>query len=209
MSIPLFCLGGSAAPPGIAADLCVLARLPERARARCWDALGPALPEPLPAPAERALESFARTLEIDGDDLGRALKACRFLVREASARGLDPARFEDDVVRLAGGPRSPEAAVIAPILLSHYKAASSAVRSAFVAETMEDHGAVLESVEWRVDSVVSSSRGDALDARITLITLGYHEGARKERLTLRVPPDKLEELRRACERMAQGGGRVP
>jgi len=203
MSIPLFCLGGKAAPPEIAADLRVLSRLPERARARFWDALGPSLPSPLPAAAERALDAFARSFSIDEGELGRALKACRFLVREASARGLDAARFEDDLVRLAGGALSPEAAVIAPILLSHYEAARSALRAGFVAETLEDHGAVLESVEWRVDAVISSSHGDGLDARFALITLGYREGGRKERLTLRVPPDKLEELRLACERMAR------
>jgi len=203
MTIPLFCLGGEAAPAAIVADLQALSRLPERARARFWDALGPALPDPLPASVEPALDTFARTFEVPKDDLARALRASRFLVREASARGLDRERFGEDVVRLAGGPLSPEAAVIAPLLLSRYDAARAALAAGALRETLGDHGAVVESIEWRLDGVLASSRGDAGAARIAVLTLGYREGDRKDRITLHLSPDKLEELRRACERMSR------
>lgn len=197
----LHCLGGEPAPPGMAADLGRLARLPERARERFWDALGPALADPLPAEAGAALDAFAQTHHVPDDDLARALKAGRFLVREACARGLDRARFEEDVVSLAGGPRSPEAVITAPILLSHYDAAKAALRAAMVAQTVADHGPTLETIEWRVDAVLASSRGDALEARVAVLTLGYRQGDRVERLSLLLPPQKVEELRRACERM--------
>jgi hypothetical protein len=203
MSVPLFSLGGQTAPPDIASDLRVLARLPEGARARFWDALGPALEEPLPASVEAMLDTFTRAYEIPEADLGRALKACRFLVREASTRGIDRAHFEEDLVRLCGGPLSPDAAVIAPLLLSRYDAARSALRASIIEATVSDHGAVLESIEWRLDSIVASSRGDALDARLAVLTLDYRQGDRKERLTLHLSPGKLEELRRACEKMAR------
>ncbi|MDI1480862.1 COMM domain-containing protein [Polyangium sp. y55x31] len=202
MTLPLFCLGGKAAPEAIEADLKTLARLPERARARFWDALGPALPDPLPASAESALDTFARAFDVPRDDLARALKASRFLVREACARGLDRGRFEEDVVRLAGGPLSPEAAVIAPILLSRYDAARAALGVSAFRDTLTDHGAVVESIEWRVDAVLASSRGDTGAAKIAVLTLGYRDGDRKDRITLHLSPEKLEELRSACERMS-------
>ncbi|MDC3961330.1 COMM domain-containing protein [Polyangium jinanense] len=202
MTLPLFCLGGKAAPEAIAADLKTLARLPERARARFWDALGPALPDPLPASVESALDTFARAFEAPRDDLARALKASRFLVREACARGLDRSRFEEDVVGLAGGPLSPEAAVIAPILLSKYDAVRSAIGAGALRDTLTDHGAVVESIEWRVDAVLASSRGDTGAAKIAVLTLGYRDGDRKDRITLHLSSEKLEELRRACERMS-------
>lgn len=202
MTLPLHCLGGKAAPEAIVADLKTLARLPERARARFWDALGPALPDPVPASVEPALDTFARAFDAPRDDLARALKASRFLVREACARGLDRARFEEDVVRLAGGPVSPEAAVIAPILLSRYDAARATLGASAFRDTLTDHGAVVESIEWRVDVVLASSRGDAGAAKIAVLTLGYRDGDRKDRITLHLSPEKLEELRSACERMS-------
>ncbi|HVK67384.1 MAG TPA: COMM domain-containing protein [Polyangium sp.] len=202
MTLPLFCLGGKPAPEAIVDDLKTLARLPERARARFWDALGPALPEPLPASVEATLDTFARAFEASPDDLARALKASRFLVREACARGLDRKRFEEDVVRIAGGPLSPEAAVIAPILLSRYDAVRATLGAASFRDTLTDHGAVLESIEWRLDAVLASSRGDAGAAKIAVLTLGYRDGDQKDRITLHLSPEKLEELRRACERMS-------
>ena len=66
---------------------------------------------------------------------------------------------------------------------------------------MTDHGHTLRSVEWRVDTVLASSRGDAGAGRIGILTLGYGTGPDEHKLTLQLTPDKLEELRRACERM--------
>lgn len=201
MTVSLFCLDGEKAPEAIVADLRLVATLPEAARARFWDALGPALPEPVPDSAETALDAFARTYDVHPNVLGRALKASRFLIREASARGLDRSQFEEDIVRLCGGALSPEAVVIAPLLLSRYEAARAALGAVAFRETAVDHGFVLRSVEWRVDSVLASSRGHAGGARIAVLTLGYGQGPDEKQLTLQITPDKLEELRRACERM--------
>ncbi len=44
-------LGGFPAPPEMAADLRLLAELPEVAQRRLWEALGPAIREPLPRPS--------------------------------------------------------------------------------------------------------------------------------------------------------------
>jgi hypothetical protein len=201
MTVPLFCLDGEKAPEAIVADLRLLATLPEAARARFWDALGPTLAEPVPESAESILDAFARTHNVHPNVLGRALKASRFLIRESAARGLDRSRFEEDIVKLCGGAMSPEAALIGPILLSRYEAARASLGAAAFRETVADHGYALRSVEWRVDSVLASSRGDTGAARIAVLTLGYGQGPEDEHLTLHVTPDKLEELRRACERM--------
>jgi hypothetical protein len=202
MSIALFCLDGREAPAGITADLLLLAALPERARERFWEALGPALADPLPPAVEASLDMFAKSFGVSTNDLARALKASRFLVREACARGLVVSRFEDDLVSLVGGPLSPEAAVIAPILLSRYEDARGAFQAAITRAVLADHGAVLTSVEWRVDTLHASSRGNAGGSRIAVLTLGYQEAGRDAKLTLQVPPDKLAALLQACERLA-------
>jgi hypothetical protein len=201
MTTPLHCLDGEKAPEAIIADLRLLASLPEAARLRFWDALGPALSDPVPDSIDDTLDAFTRTHDVHPNVLGRTLKASRFLVREACARNLDRSRFEDDIVRLCGGALSPEAVVIAPILLSRYETARTSLGAVAFRATVADHGYVLRSVEWRIDSVLASSRGNTGGARIAVLTLGYGQGKDDEQLTLHVTQDKLEELRNACERM--------
>jgi len=204
MTVALICLDGEKAPAAIADDLRLVASLSAAARGRFWDALGPALPEPVPDSVETSLDAFSRAYEVHPNVLGRMLKASRFLVREASARNLDRAQFEEDIVRLCGGAMSPEAAIVAPILLSHYDAARASLGAVAFRETVADHGDVLRSVEWRLDAVLASSRGHTGGTRMAVLTLGYGRGPEEKRLTLHVTPDKLEELRRACERMSRG-----
>lgn len=201
MTVSLNCLDGEKAPEAIGADLRLLASLPEAARLRFWDALGPALSDPVPDSIDTTLDAFTRTHEVHPTVLGRMLKASRFLVREACARNLDRARFEEDVVRLCGGALSAEAVVVAPILLSRYEAARTSLCAIAFRASVADHGYVLHSVEWRIDSVLASSRGNAGGTRVAVLTLGYGQGNEEKKLTLNVTPDKLEELRNACERM--------
>ncbi|HMY15641.1 MAG TPA: hypothetical protein PKA58_04890 [Polyangium sp.] len=199
--VPLRCLDGEMAPEAIVSDLRLVASLPESARGRFWDALGPALPEPVPDSIESTLDMFTRAHDVHPNVLARALKASRFLVREAVARGLDTARFGEDIVELCGGPSSPEAAIVAPLLLSRYDSARKSLGAVALRETIADHGYSLRSVEWRLDSVLASSRGQTGGGRIAWVTFAYGQGTEEKTLTLQMTPDKLEELRRACERM--------
>ena len=201
MTVPLNCLDGEKAPEAIVADLQLLATLPEAARVRFWDALGPALSEPVPDSIDDTLDTFTRAHDVHPNVLGRTLKASRFLVREACARNLDRSRFEEDIVRLCGGILSPESVIIAPILLSRYDAARASLGAGAFRASVSDHGYVLRSLEWRIDSVLTSSRGHTGGARVAVLTLGYGQGDEEKKLTLHVTPDKLEELRNACERM--------
>ncbi len=201
MTVPLHCLNGEQAPEAIADDLRLIAQLPDNARTQFWDALDPALAEPVPDFVETMLDTFSRKFDLNPNVLGRALKASRFLVREASARGLDRTRLEEDILRLCGGPQSPESAIVAPILLSRYDAVRAALGADAFRATVNDHGHVLRAIEWRVDSILASSRGDTGGGRVGILTLGYGSGPDERQLTLHLTPDKLEELRRACERM--------
>lgn len=201
MSQSLHCLDGAPAPAAIAGDLRLVATLPEAARARFWDALGPALAEPVPDSIETTLDTFSRAYDVHPNLLGRALKASRFLVREASARGLSTSKFEEDVIVLCGGALSPESVVVAPLLLSRYESARKSLMGTAYLEAVKDHGDVLQSIEWRIDAVLASSRGHGGESRVAFITLGYGDGETKKNLSLQVTLEKIEELRRACERM--------
>src|SRR5262245_33354006 len=92
-AIKLHCLAGGTAPPEIAADLDCVHSLPSSVRERFWEVLGPCLPEPLPPATDARVNDFCRAHNVDADDVARAIKACRFLIRSAAALDLSPAVF--------------------------------------------------------------------------------------------------------------------
>jgi hypothetical protein len=193
---PLYTLGGRPAPPEIARDLALLLELSPPAKARLWEALGPCLVEPLPDTVEARLDAFCQAHGARAEILAPALKACRFLVRQASARDLPQGRFAEDLANLHPSPE------IADILLAGYEAAKAQVRRELLRGALLDHGNVLVGVDWRIDQVVTSSRGGLLHAPVGVLTLRYRAGGKEERLSVQIVPEALRELHQACESLA-------
>lgn len=195
---PLACFGGAAAPPEMAADLRRLLALPEAARRRFWEALGPALPEPIPAGVEQRLTDFCRRFEAPDGELARALKACRHLLRAAAAVDLDRARLAEDVTRLVGEGDAP---AILAVLSPGHDAARALLRAEIAQKTLADHEDLVTAIDHRVERIVASTHGDHLD--LALLAVTFHKkgrGAGDERVTVRLGPEQIEELSRACER---------
>lgn len=190
---PLHCLGGQPAPAEIERDLALLLDLPQSARVRLWEVLGPCLVESLPATVEARLDAFCGAHEVAAGALARALKACRFLVWQASSRDLGRDVFAADLASLH------PAKEIQDVLLAGYDAARAQVQRELLRGALLDHGNVLEGVDWRVDHVATSSRGGVLRAPVGVITLRYRAGGKEERLTVQLVPDALRELHQACE----------
>lgn len=191
----LRCLGGEPPPPELAADLRRLLELPQGARLRLWEALGPSLAEPVPVAVERLLDAFCQEHDVGSEVLARVLKACRFLVREASKRDLDRTALAADLAALAPAEGGDE---IQAILLAGYDKAKALVRREIVRAALLDHGRLLTGVDWRIDTIAASSRGAKIQAPVALLTLTYQEGGQSTRLTLQVTPDMLRELQRLC-----------
>lgn len=196
VSPPLACLGGAPAPPGMAADLRLLCDLPEPAQRRLWEALGPALPEPIPPAVEARLTDFCRRHEVDDAALARSLKAARHLVRCAAAADLDRARLADDVARLAGEAAAPR---IQAMLLAGYDAAKALIRAEIAQKTLADHDAIVTRVDHRVEQILASSHGKNLGLRLLAVTFRTGPAGAEERVTVRLAPEQIDELRRACE----------
>ncbi len=185
----LACFSGAAAPSELFDDVCVLSRLPPAARASFWRALGPSLPEPIPASLEEHLDRFVLASGADGEELARALKACRFVVREASRRGLSRAQFEADCALLL--PHDPDGA---RILAEGFEQGREVVRRELAEAAIVRHGKLLVGVDWRVDTIRSSKEASALGQAVVMLTLTYREGDRTERVTLQALPHSLAEL---------------
>ncbi|MEP7124839.1 MAG: COMM domain-containing protein [Byssovorax sp.] len=189
-------LGGEVPPATILRDAEQALELPPRIRQRFWDILGPCLAEPLPGSLESDLDRLCAEHALAPDALARALKACRFLVRNAAAHDLDARAFAEDLALLSGGSTQ-----LADLLVPGYESARAVVRSELARAAIHDHGKVLEGVDWRIDVVTASSQAAKLRAPIAVITLHYREGSERERLTLQATPESLESLRDLCDRM--------
>ncbi len=193
----LRCTGGKPAPPGLAHDLGMLLGLPTPALAKMGDVLGPCLSDPLPADADRRLDAFCATHGISKDALGRPLRACRFLFREAATRDTPADAFAEDLRALC-----PETPVIKELLLGVYDAAKSTVRQELLRGMLTDHGKLLVDVDWRRESVEGTSRVPDARVRVALLTLRYQEGEETKRITLQVLPETLRRLRASIDQIS-------
>jgi hypothetical protein len=188
-------LPGREPPPDLGADLARLARLPDAARAHLWEALGPSLSEPLPAPVEAQLDAFCAVHRVEGGELARALKACRFLIREASRVDLPLDAFVQDLAHL-GAP-----AEIQRLLAAGYARAKVFVRGEWLRDALVQHGKLLLSAAYRVDTIQATSEARSLAAPVVLLTLRYREGKSEEQVTLQVLPETLRQLRDLCDQV--------
>lgn len=194
--VSLRCLSGRPAPAGMAADLRRLKDLPKLARDRLWQALAPALREPLPKDIDASLDDFCRRYGATRAGLAPVLAACRFLVRTASLIDLSSDDLAADVEALAGGDMD-----IVTVLSGGYDAAKELLRREVKHETLADHGNLLESVDWRMDVVASSNRGGRLALPVAVLTFRYREGEKRRRLTLQLEPESVRDLKAICERI--------
>jgi hypothetical protein len=193
--VTLRCLAGGQPPLELGRDLNGIAALPLAAKQRFWEALGPSLSEPLSSSIEGQLDAFCRGLGAPKAELARALKACRFLVREASKVDLPRAALAEDLAALGANSEAQA------ILLGGYEKAKAFVRAEILRAALVSHGKLLVSADWRVDSVLGTAGGARLDAQVVLLTLSYQEGERRERITLQVAPEALRELKKMCEEL--------
>jgi hypothetical protein len=196
LPLRLHCLGGGDAPPDVTADLARVKRLPAEARARLWEVLGPCLGEAIPSAAEQALDRFCQAHGLEGDLLARSLKVLRFLVREAALRDLSAAVLAEDVAAASGGDDDS-----VRLVLAGYEAGKRVVRGEAIRRSLADHGKLVERVDWRVDYLGRSSRGEGLRAPVAQLTMTYREGEARERVTLSFTREGVEELRAACEKI--------
>ncbi|MFO0552585.1 MAG: hypothetical protein U0271_29615 [Polyangiaceae bacterium] len=59
----------------------------------------------------------------------------------------------------------------------------------------------MTGIEWRIDTVGSSSRGRQLDVPVALVTFEYRTGDKQDRFTLQMLPDAVQGLRSICDHL--------
>lgn len=197
----LFCLGGGEPPPELGDDLRRLLRLPAEALQGIWRVLAPSVAETITPETERLLDEFCAAHAIDEDDLARAVKGCRFLVREAAQREVTADALAEDLERLC-----PDEPLIKELVLAGYEPARKQIRQELIKAAVSDHGKMLVGVRWRVDAIQASDGAAKLRTPVAMLTLHYREGAETGQVTLQVLPDMIEELSDVCKKVLRAGG---
>ena len=197
--LPLRCLGGRGAPPELLRDANLVTSFPSTAQRAFWMLLVPTLPDEPDPSLQGQLEAFARQHELGAEPLSRALRAHRFLLREAATRHLPKEDFAADLVDVAGG-ELPGRRLFEAIMPGYDLGCQSLMRER-VGAALAAHGTLLERVDWRLDEMVLGPHGSIDGARVGLPPCTPVAGARRDRLTLQVLPDTLERLETACRTM--------
>jgi hypothetical protein len=191
---PLHCLGGFPAPPEIGADIALLTALPQLARRQLYRVLGPCLGEPVPSSVDAQLDQFCREHGLEPALFARAIKASRFLLRQAAMQDLREAELAADLAKL--GDEGEIRAMLAP----GYEVAKRAIRADITRGALADHGKLVERVDWRMDSVTASNRGENLNLTVAVLTLTYRQRDRQEEVTVQLQREAVMELRAMCDR---------
>ena len=194
--IKLHCLGGVSAPVEIVGDLRKLLELPPAARQTLWEVLGLCLGAQIPAAAESRLNEFCQTHGVDEGELAAAIKACRFLLRSAISLDLSRAVFAEDLASLVGNGRE-----VSELLLAGYDSAKNLIRAEILQGALADHGKLCEGIDWRVDYLTSSNRGEKLRIPVAMLTLRYREGSRSDRITIQFLPEAIKDLGKICDQI--------
>ena len=192
----LHCLGGISAPAEIVGDLRKLVDLPPLARQKLWEVLGPCLGAHIPPAAESRLTAFCQAHGADEGALAASIKACRFLLRSAVSLDLSRAVFAEDLGSLVGDGHE-----VSELLLAGYDSAKNLIRAEILQGALADHGKLCEGIDWRVDYLTSSNRGQKLRIPVAMLTLRYREGSRSDRITVQFLPDAIHDLRKICDQI--------
>jgi hypothetical protein len=197
-SVRLHSFGGNHVPPPFSAGWPRYLGLPTPARESIWRILAPALLSPSRPGVAEGLRSFCVEHDLAEEQVVAAVHACEILFRHASSIDLDRGRFEEDLRALSGDDSG-----AVETLLSRFDSVKRGLRRQLLERTLEEHGALLQGVDWRVDRVLRSNHGTELNASVVLVTLRYREGAARKRLTLQLSPGALEDIQAIA---AQFGG---
>lgn len=186
-------LGGALPPSELAGDIGAISLLPDAARQALWSALGPSLPNPLPSEAEAALDAFCKRYSVDPDHLGLVVRACRFVVRAATARGLSKELLIEDLRSLT------EDAQVIAVVASGYEEGRRLLGERALKQALDVHGESLKSVDFRIDHIQGTRDVPTLDAFVAHLALEVGRGEERRTLSFQADLAAIGALRDVCD----------
>lgn len=172
---------------------------PPEALADLWAVLGPSLRGKLDQRVEAELDAFCSRHRLHGTDLALALKALRFLIHEAASRDVSWEAFDADLAALMGK----ESAALAVVLAPRYGEALQLVRFDSLRAALLDHGSMYVGAEWRLDSVLASTRVRDLGTHVAMLTMKVRSATGPDQITMQILTADLLQLRGVIDEMIE------
>lgn len=165
-----------------------------------WKILTSFLAEPGHPSHENTLEDFREKNGLERQALVDALETCDALISGASTLNLRESLLHEDVQVLAGrnSPRCIE-------FVQQYGSLRPFLQKRNIEATLTDHGKLLVGLDWRLDRVEASGRGNQLDASVLFLSLSYQEGNEVEKVSLQVNEEGLRMLKSFTDRFSTAG----
>jgi hypothetical protein len=194
--ISLNCFGGHPPPPLVKEGWRQLAGFPHAAWEPFWLLLAPVLLQP-GSPANQSLVAMlCKGHGIQPEAMLEAIASCELLLKQAAAMDLTEDQFRLDLEILGGGPSE-----LTQFIRPRFPEAKQVLRSQILMDSLAAHGKVMTDLEWRLDQVMHSSKGNHLSTEIVLLTLHYQEGRSPGTVTLQLTQEAARMLRRFCDRL--------
>jgi hypothetical protein len=192
----LNCFTGQTAPPLVLEGWRQLAAFPAASREPFWLLLAQVLMQPGSPTNPNLVAMLCKQFTIEPQAMLAAIGCCESLFKQAAALDLSEAQFRQDLEALGGAPYD-----LIQFIQARFPEAKQVLRRQILMDSLAAHGKVMTNLEWRLDQVMHSSKGNHLSTEIVLLTLHYQEGRNQGTVTLQLTREAAQMLRRFCERL--------
>lgn len=192
----LNCLEGRPVPPVVIEGWKQLCALPRTCRESFWLLLAPVLMNPENATNKELILLFSKEHDVPPESLLSAMGCCELLLKQAAAMDLPEDLFRQDIEALSGGNLDD----VGQFILTRYPDAIQGLRRQILLESLAAHGKVMTGLQWRLDTLKHSSKGNNLNTDIVLLTLSYREGQDENSITLQLTEEAARQLKKFCDR---------
>jgi hypothetical protein len=194
-SIAFNCFGGQTAPSIVVEGWRRLAAFPAASREPFWLLLATVLLQPGSPTHQNLIAMLGKQYNIAPEAMLAAIRCCELLLRQAAALDLKETQFQQDLESL-GGPED-----LTRFIQARFPETRQLLRRKILMDSLAAHGKVMTDLEWRLDNLLHSSKGNHLATEIVLLTLHYQEGRTSGAVTLQLTREAAQMLRRFCDRL--------
>lgn len=201
--VSLRCTRGAPVPDGFVDEARSILALPEAVKAQFDRVLLPYLRGEPSEEDQTWLSRLSADHDLEPAQLVGPIRASRFLVMSAIQTAQTRETLSEDIAHLHDDPRAIRELI--EILLPVFERAAPELRTSIIERTLAEHGRLVEAAHWRVDKIVNSEHGDGLNVPVAVLTFDYREGDKRDRITLHLLPEQLNQLKNACLSMIPEG----
>ncbi|MEJ2039666.1 MAG: hypothetical protein P8X55_12155 [Desulfosarcinaceae bacterium] len=173
----LNCFEGQPPPAVVAEGWKQLAAIPKKSWESFWLLLAPVVMNPGSTANKDLVTLFCKEHDIAPESLLVAMGCCELLLKQAAALNLSKEIFRRDLAVLAGD----DSDELVHFVVQRFAGAMKGIRRQIFMESLSTHGKVMTGLDWRIDKVKHSSKGNHFDTDIVFLTVHFRRAGARAR----------------------------